>query len=139
MAIQNHIHLHALTAGGEVGMYHVKQGSYDDTPQIPLVIDRALDATLHYSRVMDSVGNPVILTNKSFTLSFLSRAEVDALIALASRPCYFIGIDHSATGNTSGHVSERKQVVMMIKPSSLTNVDTGVQYWMMGVELIDND
>ena len=139
MTVQDHCHLQALTANAEDDKFHIRMGTLDDTPIVPLVVDRALDSTLLYHRVLDNNGVPVVIDNKSMVIFCTSRAEVDALIALVARPIYFIPIDHADDGNTSGHTAARKQIVMAIRPGTVTNIDPACQYWQVGIELTDND
>ncbi len=140
MAVQNHVHFQRLSETNvEANKYHIRfDGSWDDTPTIPVTVDRALDTTLHYATVLDSSGEPKRVENSRMTISFMTRAEADALIALIARPIYFIPIDHSDDGDTD-HATDRRQVVLMLKPNSLVPMDAACTYWCLGIEIIDND
>ena len=136
MSVQDHIHLQALTGGAESGIYHIKQMSLDDTPTIPMTIDRALNSTLWYHRVLDTSGLPVIISNQSFTLINMTVAQKEALFLLAARPIYYIPVDHSATGDSAGHTVDRQTILLAIKPGSVTSIDPiQQQYWQASVEI----
>ncbi len=138
--VQNHVHFQLASDGAEVNQYHVKfDGSWDNTPVIPLVVDRALDTTLHYATVLTDSGVPKVLANQKMTLSFMTTAEKDKLLTLIARPISFIPIDHSDDGNTNGHLADRKPVILALRPGSVVAMDAACTYWCAGIEVIAND
>ncbi len=139
MTIQGHIHLQLTTDPAEANEFHVKfDGMWDETPSIPVVVDRALDATLHYARILDNSGEPKRINNSRMTL-LLEKSQVAMLLNLVAKPICFIPIDHSNDGDSSGHTADRRPVIIILKPNSLTPIDVGGMYWNVGIEVIDND
>lgn len=134
--IQNHVHIQLKTDAAESGVYYVRHGTLDATPLVPLTVDRALNMSLHVHRVLDSSGKPRIFENSVMQISFASKTEIDALVSMSAREIYFIPHDHPDTGDVSAHTAARREVVMIVKPGSVTNIDTSMQYWTAAIEII---
>jgi len=139
VTIQDHCHIQLKTGSAESGAYHVRQGTLDDTPLVPATIDRALNMKLHLHCVLDDAGAPRRFNNAVMQINFASKAEIDVLVNSSAREVYYIPHDHSDTGDESGHIADRRPVVMLVKPGSVTNIDTSMQYWTAAIEIIAND
>ena len=136
MSVQDHIHIQLTTGTAESGRFRVKHGNLDDTPIIPASVDRALNATPHLQRIVDdATGDPKIIGMHQMTIICDGMAELEVLKALVARPIYYIPFDHGDDGDAANHTNARRSAFMLIKPGSVTNIDPGLQYWLVGVEI----
>jgi hypothetical protein len=135
--IQNHIHLQALTAAAEDGVFHVRHGTLDETPNIPVIMERAVTGKLHVHRLLDNTGALIQFREDRFTL-ICTQAERDAALALAGQTMYYIPIYHPDNGETANHTAARIKCVLTIRPGSVTNIDASCQYWTVAIDLAND-
>ncbi len=127
-----------MDGSAEDGEYHALHGSLDQTPWIPLAIERGVTGKLFTHRLMDTQGDPLSFNADAMTL-MCTNAEKNAILTLMGKACYYIPLSHSAAGDTAGHATDRINIVLAIKAGGVQNIDPACTYWKVGIEINDNE
>ncbi len=132
--IQNHIHLGTTldADNAPIGKYSVRFGGLDETPDVPLTIDRAITGALHVHILPDGSGNPKQYTSGRYTL-LVQQADLAGLISLFGKIVYYCPITHPDDGES--HLSYRKSVVVTIKPGGMAPLTPAGEWWTVAIEL----
>jgi len=137
MPTQNHIHITPYSQGAsdEGYQYRVRQGSLDQTPFIPVVMERSITAKLHVHRLLDGDGDPVQFVGDAMLL-MVTNDELNALLSVLATDVWYVPIIHPDDGED--HTTYAKQCVFTAKPGSVSNVDPMCTWWTIAVEFTDN-
>jgi len=141
VAIQDHIHLG--TNNPPTTTYPALHKSLDWTPQVAVAFDRALTGKLHTHRLVS--GADPIQFRSDRVRTKLTLAEMLVVKALAGKTLYYVfnyhddnedGAGSLKTWPTSDYVVRG---VLMLRRGSVTNLYPKAAYWLMNIEIVDDD
>ena len=121
------------TVNPPVATYNVLHGSWDHTPEVPIVFERSVTGKLHTHRVVDGVGDPYQFEQDKCTIR-VSLTEMLTLRGLIGRQVYFIPNYHNDGDITDNMVTG----YLSINSGGIVNIDPIGIYWNVTFQIMDD-
>ena len=137
MAVKDHIHLGLATPPTADRWMVNFNKQYSRSPEIIMSASRGMTGKLNVAVLSDTSG-PLVLENwRGITLVIDNKVDLDTLIGMLGKTCYFVPPNHTDAGDVPADADIL--TVRFVKIESIGVLDQAQQYWYPAISLEDDE